>query len=152
MKDDDEIRRLKRFIVISWGLLLAVVLLLAVLGSLQASKLNRSIQVSNTAPKIIKGVDGKDGLPGEQGLPGIPGSPGTPGTDGQNITPDQIVAAVTQYMTLNPVTGQQGPAGTDGKNLQVQIDPASCLLESKYDTDAFWSVLAQLPIPCEVNP
>lgn len=153
MNSNDEIRRLKRFIIISWVLLLLIVIGLVVWASLQFRHFNEQIQVaSSKTPVVIRGIDGKQGMPGLS----IMGSPGQSiqGPPGQNVTPQEIAQAVAAYLQANPVVamvGNSGKDGNDGLTLQLRIDPITCQLESKYTISDDWSVVAQLPMPCTSN-
>lgn len=147
---DDELKRLKRFIYVSWSLLLIIIIGLTFWGSVELRKLN-SIILAGSNAKIIKGIDGKDGA---NGVAGINGLNGVNGQSGQNITTDQIAAAVSAYLTLNPpaqgiagVSGDSGINGTDGLTLQIQVTN-SCQIQTKYTTSDVWTPLAQLPLPC----
>lgn len=158
MNSDDEIRRLKRFIIVSWTLLLTLFLGLVLWGSLEIRQFNETVRLTvSREPRIIQGLNGLNGLPGMNGQPGaqgnsgVNGNNGNNGQDGQSITPEEIAQAVSSYLQENPVPSVQGAMGTtgqDGKDLQIQLDTKSCELESKYSTDDDWSSLAQLPIPC----
>lgn len=154
MNDRDELRRLRRFIVISWAFLLAIILGVTIWGSVQVRNLRSTLLLaSSKEPQIIKGIDGKDGAEGAQGPIGA-SIIGPAGTDGSNATPEQIVAAVNQYFIVHPpqtIQGQKGDDGVDGQSLQVEVDALTCQLRSKYSSSDFWTTLAQLPIPCGVS-
>jgi len=156
MGRDDEIRRLKRFIVVSWAALLAVILLLVVLGSHEIKNLNKSITIlADKRPTVIHGIDGKNGLDGAQGLPGLPGLPGLNGRngqDGKSVTASQIVQAVSDYLRSNPApAGKQGAPGQNGRTVTLQVNANNCQLQEKYTDDDNWITIAQLPLPCTVK-
>lgn len=97
-------------------------------------KINQLIQAQIAAlPKPQNGVNGAPGqsVVGPQGAQGIPGAIGPTGNNG------------------NP--GKDGENGIDGLVLQVQVDPLTCQLQSKYTVSDFWITLAQLPKPCEAQ-
>lgn len=155
---DKEIKRLKRFIKISWALLLLFVVALVAYFSYQVGTLKRELAlVSNTQPTVIQGINGQNGLQGIQGVAGIngkDGAPGKSGKDGKSVTASQIASAVSTYLTLHPVktvAGAQGEAGKDGVTPVLKVDTSTCSLQTQLSGDDGWSVLAQLPKPCEVT-
>jgi len=103
------------------------------------------------------GDDGRDGLPGPVGKTGANGYNGQngsngvsiPGKDGANITPDQIAFALSDYLRLNPVATVTGARGAPGEQQLLQVNSDTCELMSKYISDDSWSIIAQLPKPCE---
>lgn len=146
---DDELKRLKRFIYVSWCLLLAVIIGLTVWGSVELRKLNQSVQFANA--RVIHGIDGSNGTNGASIIgPEGPSGRSVAGKDGQSITSDQIASAVASYLTLNPpAAGQPGTPGNDGLTLEVQVT-AGCQLQSKYSDSDVWTPLAQLILPCGI--
>ena len=83
-------------------------------------------------PSPLHGKDGKDGVTTvitkqdiQHEIVTLPGMPGRDGIDGKN--------------------GKDGIDGKDGRNLEIQVNPESGNLETKYTGDVFWQVL----VPCE---
>lgn len=166
MNNDNEIKRLKRFIIISWSMLLILIVGLVFWASINIKELKSQVQLAvNKQPTIVHGINGSSGpqgLPGvsivgAQGLQGTNGTNGSNGVNGQTVTPEELADSISQYLLDNPVVSQPGPpgiqgnAGQDGRTLQIQVDQVTCQLESKYDDSDSWSVIAQLPQPCEAN-
>lgn len=160
MHNDNDFKRLKLIIVLTWVLGLLTLIGITFYFSYQIKTLKDSITVVHSEkPIVIHGIDGKNGV---NGLPGLSivgaqgpiGIAGTNGMNGQSVTSAEIAAAVTTYLQTNPVIGQTGKAGkpgTTGQSIEVQVDPVSCQLESKYPSDDSWTFLAQLPSPCTTN-
>jgi hypothetical protein len=159
----DELTRLRRLLIRSWLAMVLIIVALVFWGSYEVKQFNATINLQSERifqvvqkPIVVQGQNGKDGAPGlavfgPQGATGAQGNPGTNGTngsDGLNVTPQAIAQAVSDYLALNPVSGTQGAKGDAGDILQIQVDPTTCILQSKYQDSDSWTFLAQLPIPC----
>lgn len=157
VKPEDELRRLRHFLAVSWSLLLICLLVLTYWGSTQIKNLKSSIAASYPKQSVVvHGIDGKNGANGINGLTivGPAGSPGTNGINGLSVTAEQVAAAVIQYCSsgnCTGVTGSQGANGTDGRTLQIQVDTSTCQLQQKYEDDDNWTPIAQLAKPCNVE-
>lgn len=140
-----------RGFTILWFSLLLVILfqIFLLLRSEKAPVINNYIAKKGEAGQSIIGPQGPSGAQGLSGLQGVVGPAGTPGKDG--------VTTVINNTTNIPVSGPQGEKGAQGvpgksgKQLQIMVDPETCQLQSKYVTDDFWQVIAQLPKPCEAE-
>lgn len=77
----------------------------------RVAELEQTIADMPTPKDGRDGVDGKDGAPGKDGVDGVAGMDGK---DADPVTPEQIAAAVAQYMADNPPPA--GKDGTDGKD------------------------------------
>lgn len=145
----DEMKRKDRFIIVSWLLLLLIIVGLTTWASVEIRNLKSEIQLAiSKQPTVIKGIDGREGLQGVQGVSGINGLNGSNGVNGQSVTPEQIATAVSQYLQANPPASVQGPPGKDGvngKSIQIELDPVTCSLQSKYDDSDSWNILAIIP-------
>lgn len=151
--DEQEYKRLRRLVLRCFfvSLLLIVIAVFAI--SYKLKELNT--QFASYKPQIIKQttverfstlppIEGLNGLNGSPGVPGANGSNGTNGIDGQNITPDQIAAAVSAYLEANPPsTGAQGQPGTPGRTAFVRNDPITGVLECQYFGDLAWQPLSE---------
>jgi len=91
----------------------------------------------------LQSLKGKDGTNGLDGTNGVDGQPATP-----QVQVQPIPAAPTQP---TPAKGERGDAGSPGRQLQITVDPLTCVLESRYEGDDTWQPLAQLQSPCEVK-
>lgn len=162
MKQTDELSRMRRFVTHFAMFVLFLICIVIFFFTVEIRHLNNQVQttsatISQVTAQPIKIVNGKDGVPGVsiQGPAGIglQGPAGNNGQNGQNVTPEQIAAAVAAYMQANPVVGQIGStgiSGQDGRTLLVRVT-ADCILQTKYVDDDGWTNQAQLPIPCDPN-
>lgn len=116
--DDQEYKRLKRFIVISWSILLVVVVGLAIWGSYEIKNLKEIVAQkpqSQIVEKPIKGIDGKNGkdgisIIGPIGPAGSRGERGKTGAAGKSVRGDkgeQGDAGRIVFVRANPITGDQ---------------------------------------------
>lgn len=159
MKPDDELRRLRRLIVIVSMVATAFICGLVLWASVQVKNLkSQVIGLSSAKVQVIRGIDGKDGVTTYKTITvTVPGKDGANGKDGQNATSDQIAAAVAAYLRLNPVVGlpgikgDPGSPGNNGRTLQIRVDYTTCQLEEKYIDDDSWTPVAQLSSPCNIN-
>lgn len=110
--DDPKYKRLVKLLVISWVSIVLLVFTVFSMISWQLSQV-RSIATQNR----IQAVQGPAGLNGINGKTETIVSY-TPGKDGQNVTDDQVAAAVDRYLTAHPVQngkdGKDGASGQDG--------------------------------------
>lgn len=102
---DREFKRLKRLIIVSWGLLLLILISAVIYGSYELRKLKSEIAIIPThtetiieKPALATQVEPLQGLQGPKGDPApiVPGPKGEAGSDGQ--------------------PGPAGPVGKDGKD------------------------------------
>lgn len=145
----NQYKRLMRAFTVLWVSMLIVILVLIFLlvRPQKPPVINNYSRKGDPGQSII----GPQGSTGIQGLAGV----GLQGPAGQNGAP-----GVTQIITNTtnvPVPGRQGEKGNDGKpgadgaQLLIRVDPVSCQLQTKYDSDDFWQALAQLPTPCTIE-
>jgi len=140
---------------IIYVLVLTVIFLLVILVSFITYKvatiensLNIIIQQQDSL-KVIKGINGKNGYTPIKGIDYFDGAPGKDGTNA--ISTNTVVEKDTttvQEVPLQGTQGAQGEPGTPGKDapeLEIQIDPTTGNLETKYSTDAIWNTL----VPCQ---
>lgn len=141
----------KQYKKMKWAFTLLCFLMLSVIVSLLLllSKPQRASQINNfigQRGESGQSIVGPQGPIGAQGLAGI----GLQGSTGDNGS-----TTIINNTTNTPVPGPQGEkgdpgvAGADGRQLLLKVDPTTCQLESKYDGDDFWQIIAQLPTPCE---
>lgn len=141
---DLEYERLRKFIIISWLILLAVIVGLAFWGSYEIRTLNQTIAVKEAQLKgEIPYI--KDGVQGKQGDSGLSGNNGNNGANGQN---GQSGPQGTQGTTglQGPVgpkgdtgaTGPQGPQGPSGKVIYERTNPVTQQQECRYAGDSDW--------------
>lgn len=120
------------------------IVLLGVTIALLFAVLNKPKDVQNYV-----GQNGKDGQSivgpvGPIGATGV-GIAGKDGTDAQPI--------INNFTTNIPIPGPQGSTGNPGtpaRQIHLQVN-SICQLESQYDGDDNWQILAQLPTPCTVE-
>lgn len=150
MRTPSELRSIKWFIVVSWALVLLIVIGTVFWGSYQIRELKNQLNALDTQkPTIIKGINGKDGVTTLRTLTVT--LPAKDGKDGQNATPEQIAAAITNYLQKNPpIQGKDGHPGVDGRTLYFRVTSA-CVEQTKYTDDDTWTDQAQLPFPCFPN-
>lgn len=129
--DDPEYKRLKRFIVVSWALLLAIICALVFWGTVQIKNLKSVVE---NRPQIIqqKGIDGANGSSiigpsGPTGATGMQGELGVQGIQGVQGIPGEVGPQ-----------GPQGDPGPAGKIIYIRQNPVSGELECKYGNDTFW--------------
>lgn len=135
--DDPEYKRLKRFIVVSWALLLAIICALVFWGTVQIKNLKSVVE---SRPQIIqqKGIDGANGssIIGPSGASGATGIQGESGVQG--IQGTQGISGVTGEAGPQGPQGPQGDPGPAGKIIYIRQNPVSGELECKYGNDTFW--------------
>lgn len=127
--DDQEYKRLKRFIIVSWSILLIVVVGLAIWGSYEIKNLKEIVAQkpqSQTIEKPVKGIDGKNGVSivgpiGPSGLVGIQGNTGKTGLRGEKGN-----------------KGDQGNPGVPGRVVFVRQNPGTGEEECKYGDSTIW--------------
>lgn len=118
---NNELKRLRRLIVVSWMALLVVVISFVIWISTEV-KNTKSIALASLNKQVqpIKGFDGKNGesIIGPQGLTGNPGTSGQNGTngiDGKNATSVTTIIKEPEIIQQNiPVPGPQGNQGSPG--------------------------------------
>lgn len=144
-------------------LTICVIVLIALLA---ANLVHRTVNPRATSFPKVQVVNGKDGMNArvdydkinqlvQAQVAALPspqnGMNGTNGTNGQSVQGVQGIPGVG----MQGIPGV-GVNGKDGSNvppmpvLQVQVDPSTCQLQTKYDTSDFWTSIAQLPKPCGV--
>lgn len=141
--------------------LFAIAVLIGLVSWLIVLSIQRSNQINNLLVQVqtienikpingkdgktpIKGVDYTDGINGNNGRNGKSGI-GLNGADGQNATPDQIAAAVADFLTANPPakgdTGPSGDAGAPARQIQIRCNPLKLQNEWRYVGDSGWTPL-----------
>lgn len=154
-KPDTEYKRLRKLLIVSWMLILAILVGITLWASYHIRELK------NTQPKphtqtikqeininellnridVRDGIDGRDGADGVNGIDGTNGINGSNGQDGRNVTADMVAAAVVQYFEENPVEavqGLQGDPGAPGLVILVRENPLTKSLECKFGNDTTW--------------
>lgn len=133
--NNDELKRLKRFIVISWALLLMVIVGLTFWGSYQIKNLK---DVIAQRPEVIKGENGLNGIEGKNGLSviGLQGMPGIQGLKGDAGNPGEKGEVGPQG--LQGEIGPQGLTGAPGKTVFVRNNPKTQIQECRYSGDIDW--------------
>lgn len=143
--DDKNYKRLMRWFTVMWFVVLALLLLVLVrLQKSTSAELKEYVnqQVSESRERII------DDLPEP-----LPGKDGKDGNDGQDGVTTIIEQQTTHVVTQPGQPGPQGPAGSAGekgepgergRELQIQLNPETRDIETKYEGDDFWQVF----IPC----
>ncbi len=116
--DDKEYRRLKKLLVISWALLMAMLVFFVFWGSYQLKNLRSQVTAQDSAIKTVKSAPGPQGDKGLDGL-SVVGPRGIQGLQGEKG--DQGVAGVQGQPGVSiqgPAgpTGPVGPQGRPGKN------------------------------------
>lgn len=137
---DPEYKRLKRFIILSWTLLLIVLVALAFWGSYQIKNLKHQVK----AIPLVEGPIGLTGTDGEQGLVGIQGPRGDTGTMGPKGD-----AGLQGNQGASGATGPEGPQGPPGPTgkagpaVFVRQNPDTGEWECRYGSDIIWSPISE---------
>lgn len=141
-------RRLKQAFTVLWFLMLIVILALLYL----LFKPQQPPTITNYIGQ--KGPSGSPGLSvvGPTGLQGasIVGPQGIPGTNSVSTNTIELQPIIQNTPVPGP-KGDKGDTGTPGTQIIINVDPATCQLRSKYLGDDDYQILAQLPVPCEVQ-
>lgn len=129
--NDQEYKRLKRFIIVSWSILLVVVVGLAIWGSYEIKNLKEIVSQkpqSQIIEKTIKGIDGKNGKDGVSiiGPMGASGSVGVQGKTGPKGN-----------------KGNQGEPGVSGRAVFVRQNPDTGEEECKYGDSTIWFPISE---------
>lgn len=145
--NDQELKRLRKFIVISWLMLLAVLVAIAFWGSYQVRLLNETIaykdaQLRGEIPYV------KDGKSGEQGQIGQSGNNGANGSNGQNGSSGPQGNQGSQgNLGLSGEKGDKGDKGDvgdtgsqgpPGKTVFLRTNPLTLQEECRYAGDTDW--------------
>lgn len=140
--DDREKKKLTRRFTVLWFLLLALFLFQFFIWRQDQSKRSNDYSQLLSYVNSIKPKQGEAGVNGLSGMDGINGKDGKNGSNGQTtvITNDTTIYKETPVV----VKGEKGDAGNTAPKLQIQLDPVTGDLETKYEDDDFWHVL----IPC----
>lgn len=114
---DEEIKRLKRLIVISWMALLFIALAVVIWASVQVKEMREIIVATET--KLQKPIDVLDhndiiSIPGPQGQQGLQGVQGNPGANALSTNTVTVVEKPTIIQQTIPVPGIQGEKGEKG--------------------------------------
>lgn len=122
MKNDSEYKRLVRLLVLSWGLLLFFMFMLAWWVSAQLVQVKNSIYENSSIPapilNSIPGLPGKDGesITGERGEKGDKGDRGIDGKNGTNSVSEQTIIENKETIVKEvPVKGDKGDTGEQGE-------------------------------------
>lgn len=142
--EEQEYARLRKFIVVSWLLLLAVIVGMAFWGSYQVRLLNQTIayknaQLAGKIPYVKDGAQGQQGVTGQSGQAGRNGTNGSDGTNGQNgVNGSQGVPGPRGDKGDTGATGAQGEQGPQGRTVFTRTNPITGEGECRYAGDRTW--------------
>lgn len=130
MTEEQERRLYKRFTIVYWLFVVAIVLFLISLFVRQEPQVNNFV-----GQRGETGMQGPKGDPGVtvQGLRGVPGEPGK--------------TVITENTTVVERPGEQGPqgeAGEPGREVEIQKNPDTGDVEWRYKGDRLWQTLIEL--------
>jgi hypothetical protein len=139
--EDEEYKRLKRIILVSWFLILLIIVAIVFLGSYQLRKLNSEIDIRQAKiESLIPNVkNGTDGLPGPMGLQGDTGPAGPKGDTG-----DQGPQGIQGEKGDKGDKGSKGPQGipgVPGKTILLRVNPETGQEECRQIDWDFWTTL-----------
>lgn len=135
----------KGFTILWFSLLLVILFQLFLLfRSQKPPVINNYVGKKGDTGQSIVGPQGYSGVQGLTGI-GLQGVPGPAGTDGTTT----IINNTTNIPVPGP-KGDQGDIGTPGRRQILQVTQ-DCVLQSQYEGDDLWQVIAQLPKPCEAE-
>lgn len=146
--EDDELRRLKRIIIVSWTLIVIFTIGIVTWASWEVKDIrNQVANLPRLTPTVINGRDGKDGLTPVKGVDYFDGQNGLNGTNGKDSTSTTTVVEQPTYINV-PVPGpqgadgSQGPPGASGKAVFIQQLPDGTL-QCHYSGDTFWQPITE---------
>lgn len=153
MKNDSEYKRLVRLLVLSWGLLLFFMFMLAWWVSAQLVHVKNSIYENSTAPapilNSIPGLPGKDGesIVGERGSKGEKGDRGIDGKDGTNSVSEQTIIekkeTVVKEVPVQGEKGEQGEPGPAAREIELSKDKSGKILW-RYIGEDSWQIVQEV--------
>lgn len=154
--DNKQYHKLLAFFIIAVLLLGTVITLLVLMISKP-----KDVQVNNYVGKDGKSIKGNDGYTPVLGVDyfnGFTPIKGVDYVDGKDsISTNTIIEKQINTQTIVekteyvPIKGDTGTQGENGRQLLVQVNYETCELQTKYEGDRIWQIIAQLPIPCEIN-
>lgn len=152
--DDQEFKRLKRLLALSWFALLLVIIGLAFWGSYAIRNLRSDVR--NTPPQIINkigqnGLNGKNGRSvigpiGEIGLQGPIGPQGVSGPSGMSIQGQKGDTGDIGPMGPQGESGPQGETGVQGPPGRTVYQRTNLLTgqeECRYAGDETWQPIGE---------
>lgn len=162
MKDDSELKRLRRAIYILSVILLSLLIGITAWGSVELSRM-KAVIASIEIPEVIKGIDGTDGYTPVKNVDYFDGLNGHNGFNAVSthtvnsiykeiplpaITPtkEQIAEAVNDYCTVNDCKGDAGEKGDRGLTILIRLNPNTLLDECKILGDISWQPLEECGI------
>lgn len=142
--DDQELKRFKRIIVVSWFLGLLLLIGIAAYGSYHLTRLDNKIETKtydlekeieilqqpNVETRVEKGLPGNDGKDGRDGIDGNNGTSGLNGSQGP-VGPKGDTGAAGK-------DGATGPEGRPGRTIFTRLNPLNNEWECKYLGDLEW--------------
>lgn len=135
---EEEIRRLKRFLVVCMFIILILIMQIAFWTSYQLNDVHKYIVKQ---PTIVaqRGETGRDstipGPVGSMGVPGLNGSPGTPGSKGDKGDDGEL--------GIKGAKGEKGDQGDPGVAVFIRNNPQTEAKECRYAGDSGWQPITE---------
>lgn len=136
---DNELKRLRKHVLVLTSIVLLLVLGIVAWGSIEISRL-RSVVASIEIPQAINGIDGKDGYTPIKGVDYIDGNDGRDSLSTTTIVKEPIY---TNIPIPGPKgeKGDKGEQGSPGQTIVLRINPITLLSECRFLGDIDWQSL-----------
>lgn len=137
-----------------WLYIIAIAIFIIVVAGASALSVwtaNIKRLIANNKPiqtTVIQKFDGKEGPKGKDGL-SIIGPKGDAGKDGINALSTHTETTIIREVQLPAEKGDKGDNGEDAARQVTMVDYETCELLTRYENESTWTILAQLPKPCE---